>query len=141
MDYKALANELFQNMIQTRKMSIHKKVDELSHGERKILGYLTFKKNEAISGELSEHLHLSTPRVAAALNTLSKKGFIKRNRDERDKRMVIVTITESGRSFALEEHEKAMVMIEQTLKKLGEHDAQEFVRIMKRIKEIKNESD
>ncbi|OLS40984.1 MarR family winged helix-turn-helix transcriptional regulator [Bacillus sp. MRMR6] len=141
MDYRLLANELFQSMIRAPKMPFQKKVDDISHGERKILGYLTFGKNGATSGELSEHLDLSTPRVASALNSLSKKGFIERNRDTADKRIVIVTITEPGRSFMLEEHEQAMRMMEKTLRKLGEHDANEFVRIIKRITEIHQESD
>jgi MarR family transcriptional regulator, organic hydroperoxide resistance regulator len=141
MDYKTLANELFQNMIKTRKKAFHKKVDELSLGERKILGYLSFGKNGVTSGDISEHLNLSTPRVASALNSLSKKGFIERNKDEQDKRMVIVTITESGKCFVKEEHEEAMNMLEHILKKLGERDAKEFVRIITRIREITNESE
>ncbi|CAG9606883.1 MarR family winged helix-turn-helix transcriptional regulator [Pseudoneobacillus rhizosphaerae] len=141
MDYKALANELFQNMIRTRKKSFYKKVDEVSHGERKILGYLTYGKNKVTSGELSEYLDLSTPRVASALNSLSKKGFIKRKKDEQDKRVVIVNITESGKSFVKEEHEEAMGALEKILEKLGEQDAREFVRITKRIQEISNENE
>jgi DNA-binding MarR family transcriptional regulator len=128
-------------MIQTRKQAFHKKVDDLSLGERKILGYLTFGKNGVTSGVLSEHLHLSTPRVASALNSLSKKGYIERNKDNQDKRMVIVTITESGKDFVREEHEEALGTLEQILHKLGEQDAKEFVRIVKRIKEITNESE
>ncbi len=132
MDYKALANELVRNMTKSPKMPFQKKVDDLSQGERRILGYLTFFKNGgASSGELSEKLFLSTPRVASALKSLSKKGFIERNRDENDKRMVIVTITEAGKSFMMEEHEKAISMLEKTLEKLGEKDAKEFVRIIK----------
>jgi MarR family transcriptional regulator, organic hydroperoxide resistance regulator len=141
MDYKALANELFQNMIRTRKKSFYKKVDEVSHGERKILGYLTYGKNKVTSGELSEYLDLSTPRVASALNSLSKKGFIKRKKDEQDKRVVIVNITESGKSFVKEEHEEAMGALEKILEKLGEQDAREFVRITKKIQEISNENE
>lgn len=141
MDYKVLANELFQNMIRTRKKSFHKKVDEMSHGERKILAYLTYGKNRVTSGELSEYLDLSTPRVASALNSLSKKGFIKRKKDEQDKRVVIVNITEPGKSFVKEEHEEAMGALEKILEKLGEQDAREFVRITKKIQEISNENE
>jgi MarR family transcriptional regulator, organic hydroperoxide resistance regulator len=141
MDYKALANELFQNMIRTRKKSFHKKVDEMSHGERKILGYLTYGKNRVTSGELSEYLDLSTPRVASALNSLSKKGFIKRKKDEQDKRVVIVHITESGKSFVKEEHEEAKGALEKILEELGEQDAREFVRITKKIQEITNKNE
>ena len=141
MDYRALANELISNMTKNPKMPFQKKVDDLSHGERRILGFLTFWQNAATSGELSEKLYLSTPRVASALNSLSKKGFIERNRDENDKRIVIVTITEAGRSFMMEEHEEAISMLEKTLQKLGEKDAKEFVRILIRITEFAMEDE
>jgi MarR family transcriptional regulator, organic hydroperoxide resistance regulator len=141
MDYKALANELVNNMMKSPKMQFQKKVDDLSQGEKRILGYLTFWKDRVASGELSEKLFLSTPRVASALNSLSKKGFIERNRDENDKRIVIVSITEAGKSFVMEEHEEAISMLEKTLRRLGEKDAKEFVRILNRITEIAAEDD
>jgi MarR family transcriptional regulator, organic hydroperoxide resistance regulator len=61
--------------------------------------------------------------------------------DKNDKRMVIVTITESGKSFMMEEYNKLISMTQQTLQKLGEKDAQELIRIIKRIKDITNEMD
>lgn len=141
MDYKELANELVNNMMKSPKMQFQKKVDDLSHGEKRILGYLTFWKDGVSSGELSERLFLSTPRVASALKSLSKKGFIERNKDENDKRIVIVSITEAGKSFVMEEHEEAITMLEKTLEKLGEKDAKEFVRILNRITEIASKDD
>jgi MarR family transcriptional regulator, organic hydroperoxide resistance regulator len=139
MDYKDLVEEFFQNISKSPKMPFQKKVNELSHGERSILGYLTFKQNDVTSGDLSEKLFLSTPRVAAALKNLAKKGYIERNRDKDDKRLVIVSITPIGRTFVMEEHEEAKRIVEQTFRKLGEHDAKEFVRIVKRIEEIHSE--
>jgi MarR family transcriptional regulator, organic hydroperoxide resistance regulator len=139
MDYKSLAEELFHIMTRTAKLPFQKKVDDLSHGERRILGYLTFGKNGVPSGDLSDKLDLTTPRVASALNSLAKKGYIERNRDENDKRMVIVSITEAGKSFMMEEYNKLISMMQQTLERLGENDAQELIRIIKRIKEITNE--
>jgi MarR family transcriptional regulator, organic hydroperoxide resistance regulator len=139
MNYKLLAEELFHIMTRTAKLPFQKKVDDLSHGERRILGYLTFGKNGVPSGDLSDKLDLTTPRVASALNSLAKKGYIERNRDENDKRMVIVSITEAGKSFMMEEYNKLISMMQQTLERLGENDAQELIRIIKRIKEITNE--
>lgn len=141
MDYRALADEMVSSMMKSPKKPFQKKVDDLSHGERRILGFLHFFQNGVPSGELSEKLFLSTPRVASALNSLSKKGFIERNREEDDKRIVIVTITEAGKSFVMEEKDEAISMLENTLKKLGEQDAKEFVRIIKRITEITTEDE
>ncbi|MGD6844420.1 MarR family winged helix-turn-helix transcriptional regulator [Bacillus infantis] len=139
MDYKGLVDEFFQNISKSPKMPFQKKVNDLSHGERSILGYLTFIHNDVTSGELSEKLCLSTPRIAAALKNLAKKGYIERSRNDKDKRLVIVSITPIGRTFVMEEHEEAKRIVEQTFRKLGEHDAKEFVRIVKRIEEIHKE--
>jgi MarR family transcriptional regulator, organic hydroperoxide resistance regulator len=141
MDYRELAREVISNMTKNPKMPFQKKVDDLSHGEKRILGYLAFWKKGVTSGEISEKLFLSTPRVASALNSLSKKGYIERNRDERDKRVVIVTITEAGHKFVMEEYEEALSTLEATLQKLGEKDAKEFARILKRITEFAMEED
>ncbi|MEC1521557.1 MarR family winged helix-turn-helix transcriptional regulator [Neobacillus niacini] len=141
MDFRALANDLLINMMKHPKMPFQKKVDDLSNGEKRILGYLVLWKKGVTSGEISEKLYLSTPRVASALNSLSKKGFIERNRDEQDKRIVIVTITEAGHKFVMAEYEEALSMLESTFQKLGENDAKEFVRIIKRITEIAAEDE
>jgi MarR family transcriptional regulator, organic hydroperoxide resistance regulator len=139
LDYRALASEMISSMTKNPKMPFQKKVDDLSNGEKRILGSLAYWKKGVTSGEISEKLFLSTPRVASALNSLSKKGYIERKRDEQDKRIVIVTITEAGHSFVMEEYEEALTMLENTLQKLGEKDAKEFVRIIKRITELSME--
>jgi len=141
MDYRELAIELFINMRKIAKMPIQKKIGDITQGEMMILGYLISKKDGVSAGELSEKLDLTTPRVASALNSLSKKGFIERSRNPSDKRIVIVNITAAGKKIILERREEAVSMAEQLLQKLGERDASELIRIMKRINEIKNQNE
>ncbi len=135
MDYNALAKEFFHSIRMTGKGPFQKKVEDVSHGERRILGFL-MEDNGVTAGELSEKLCLTTPRVASTLNSLSKKNFIERHRDVSDKRVVIVKITDIGKTFMEAEFEKAMEIMIKTFEQLGEHDSMEFVRIMKRIHEI-----
>lgn len=141
MDYRELAIELFANMRKIVKMPIQKKIGDLSHGEMSILGFLTFGTDGISAGELSEKLNLTTPRIASALNSLSKKGYIERSRNRNDKRVVIVNVTESGKKVLLEQREEAIMMMEQLLQQLGEKDAKEFLRILKRITEITNQEE
>lgn len=141
MNYRELAIELFVNMRKIAKMPIQKKIGEISHGEMRILGHLISENDGVSAGELSEKLDLTTPRVASALNSLAKKGFIERSRNPIDKRIVIVNITAVGKKIMLERREEAISMAEMFLEKLGEKDATELIRIMKRINEIKNQSE
>jgi DNA-binding MarR family transcriptional regulator len=138
MSYRELANELFGTMKKIIHMPFQKKVGDITRGERRILGFLTFEGDGLTAGELSEKLNFSTPRIASVLKSLEKKRFIERVRDSRDKRFVVVHITATGRSFVLEEQEKAMIMLEELLRELGEKDTKELIRIMGRIAEITN---
>lgn len=141
MIYKELANELFNTMKKIMHKPFQKKVEDITQGERRILGYLTSEGDRLRAGELSEKLHFSTPRVASVLKSLEKKGFIERVQDPKDKRVVVVHITEAGKNFVLEEHEKALMMLEELLKKLGEKDTKELIRILSRINDITNKSE
>lgn len=132
MGYPELAVELFQCMAKSPKPPMEEPRN-FSRGEIGILIYLNFIKDGVSSGELSEYLTVSTGRVATALKSLEKKGFIVRRPDASDKRRVIVFITDAGRDFVIEGHNKGIAMTEKFLRKLSEEEAKEFVRLVKLI--------
>ena len=132
MGYTAFAAELFQCMAKSPKPSLDEPRN-FTRGEIGILIYLHFVRDGASAGELSEYLSVSTGRIATALKGLEKKGFIIRRRDTTDKRRVIVCITDPGRKFVIEGHNKGIEMTEKYLRKLSEEEAEEFVRLVKLI--------
>lgn len=133
MDYRALANDLFSSLAKSSKAPFQKAPRDISHGEIGILVYLCMVQNGISSGDLSKFLNITTGRVATALNSLEKKKLIERSGDPQDKRKVLVYVTEAGRCMAMEKHEKGMIEIENMLRLLGENDAKELVRIVKRV--------
>jgi Transcriptional regulators len=137
MDYRKLAIELTEAFARPR---FAKREPEHAHGEFGILFFLHFNKikngvESFSSGDLSKALELSTGRMAIALNGLERKGFIKRSTDYSDRRRVMVSITNEGSAFAEGHHEKGLDRFEKMLSSLGEQDAVELVRIVKRIAE------
>ena len=132
MDYKQLATELFEYVAKSSKLPLEEP-REFSRGEMGILVYLYFIKDGMTSGELSEILSVSTGRVAAALKNLEKKALIVRSSNPSDKRKVHVFITDAGKKLVDDKHHKGIAMTEKVLKKLGEQDAKEFVRLIKRV--------
>lgn len=56
---------------------------------------------------LAEKLRVSKPVVTRALNTLSSLGYLRRERDESDRRNVFIAQTDSGARF-LERFEKVI---------------------------------
>lgn len=131
MDYLKKAEELFVYMRQISKVPAFKELNGVSQGEVATMLYLTFEHDGATAGELAEVFDVGTSRIAAILNTLTKKGFAKRSKDSKDGRRVLVYITEEGRKEAYSRHHEGNVHLAEFLEKLGEEDAETFVRIIK----------
>lgn len=104
-----------------------------SEGELCVLGYLSEAQGETTPTGLSEEFRISTARVANVLNSLERKGYVRRERSLEDRRRVYLHITEAGRALARREKEDALACIRGMLTDLGEADAAEYVRISKRI--------
>jgi len=135
MDYEELAVEFMNNMriLQTAKKQ--RFIQEGVHGEAFVLHFVREKDYDVIPSNISDAMEISSARVAAALNSLENKGMITREIDTKDRRRIIVKITPKGAEHA-EEQQKAIIRhIRSILTVLGEYDAKEFVRIMKRVAE------
>lgn len=67
---------------------------------------------------------------------MEKKHFIERRSHEEDKRKITVYITSSGKEYILQNYEDGIVITQNILNNLGEEDAKEFIRIMKKLMDI-----
>lgn len=134
MDFQTLAEELLRAMAY-QKMPMEKP-NQMSVGERGILNYLRYVRDGALSGDLSRDLGITTGRTASALKGLERKGLIARVASESDRRCVVVRITPEGVAAAEALRAQVLAHVEELLRALGETDAREYVRIVKRIVEI-----
>lgn len=62
--------------------------------------------------------------------------MLKRVVDENDKRRIRVYITEDGKKFCIHKHREIINKVTTLLEHLGEEDAKEYIRIMKKISNI-----
>ena len=138
MDYEKYAAELLDYRIAGDRSCrlIQNNISEVSRGELPVLLYLVEEKDGACAGDISEHFGVNTSRVASILNNLCKKGYVVRTPHPTDKRKIQVFVTEKGRSFATERRDEAVRHLSELLRLLGEKDALEHVRIMKRVAEL-----
>ncbi len=135
MDYTDLARDLLYSMNQLRKKNIQKRISDSMHGEPIVLFYISKCEGDVIPSEISNEMGISTARVAVTLNSLESKGLITRRIDKNDRRRILVEITPAGEE-RVNEHGKMMLEnMKNMLTFLGEHDAFEYARIMKRLAE------
>ncbi len=100
-------------------------------GEYGVLNCLVEETEGLSAGELGKRLHVVPGRMADILKSLEGKGLIQRQRDEEDRRVVRVTITEEGRQVSLEKREEIHVEYEGLFRLLGEKDVEELIRLLK----------
>lgn len=119
-----------------RRIHHHEEQRQVSHatqGENFVLYALACHGETMTPGHLSSELGMTSARMAAVLGTLEKKGYVKRQMDVKDRRRIIVELTEKGRQQAEDNISQVKEGVKQMLRFLGETDAGEFVRILKRL--------
>lgn len=130
--YDSLADELFYILSQFSKNPFQEHSRNFATGEMSILYYLDKIQDGATAGDICNYMQVTTGRVASALNSLEKKHYIQRRNHDIDKRKVIVYITESGKEYILENYQNGITLAEDILSNLGEEDAKELIRLIKK---------
>lgn len=102
-----------------------------ARGEEQILLMLAHRNEAVCAGVLTEHVGLTSGRVANILKQLERKGYIERTPGTDDRRKVLVCLTANGRQYAKQVYQKEMDGYVRLLRVLGGQDAQEFVRLIK----------
>lgn len=104
-------------------------------GEDGVLLWLFMQDRAAMAGELARALGLTSGRIANILKKLDEKGMITRTMGTEDKRKVYISLTESGRERIENKKRSEIAQYDAVLSKLGDEDAQEYLRITRKILE------
>ncbi|MGB4660369.1 MAG: transcriptional regulator [Mobilitalea sp.] len=136
MDYTELAMKLMENMFMLQKGKKQQEMSKSVHGETFVLAYLSMRKGDVLPSEISSQMSISSARIAATLGNLEKKNLIIRQIDRNDRRRILVTLTDHGKEVAEQQRTEVMGNVIHMLESLGEHDAQEHVRIMGRLAQM-----
>lgn len=81
--------------------------------------------------ELGEYLFLDSGTLTPVLKTLEKKGFLSRKRSSKDERMLVVTLSDSGRDLREKAVEVPFKM--QGCMSIDEKDAADLYRILHKM--------
>lgn len=140
MDYKDLALEFMEVMNQTRRRSVPKQIDDSMRGEHFVLNYISEHDGNVIPSDISNEMGITSARIAAALNSLEKKGLILRRIDVEDRRRILIDMTDAGREQVKKHYQMILDKTINMLRYLGEEDAKNYIRIMKKMAEFSQEN-
>ncbi len=107
-------------------------------GENLLLMILNDLGGSGTPSKIIERLDFTGARLSAIIKSMESKGLVERRRNEGDKRSTIVALTDEGKELYIrlraEIISNALTIIEQ----LGEKDVCEFLRIIKKLADIAN---
>lgn len=126
-----LGEELYNLLAELLNRKMNRTVLDSIRGEYGVLRYLMYVQDKTSAGILTEQLHVVPGRMTDILNSLESKGFIKRQKSGKDRRRVVVCITESGREEACQKREYIRNEYRGLFKILGQKDTEELIRLLK----------
>ena len=97
------------------------------------LDWLEMSDKPLSAGELAEKMKLTTGRITAIIHTLEKRGHVHHIQDPSDRRRTLISITEEGIEYRLQERKKAEEMYANVLEKLSIEEANELLRLMGKL--------
>jgi DNA-binding MarR family transcriptional regulator len=131
MSEENLGEELYSLLAELLNRKINRTVQDSLRGEYGVLRYLMYVQDNVNAGILTEQLHVVPGRMTDILKSLESKAFIKRCRDEEDKRKVNVCITEEGKIEAEEKRNYITEEYQGLFEILGTEDTKELIRLLK----------
>lgn len=85
---------------------------------------------------IAKQLHVTTGTLTISMNSLVKKGYVKRERSEQDRRVVYIMLTAKGKLAYRHHEEFHRKMTEALVKDLDPEDTKLLVRALTNLREF-----
>jgi DNA-binding MarR family transcriptional regulator len=105
---------------------------ELTHGQIRAL-FAIDVKGEATAGELAKAGELSPASVSTMLDHLERDGIVERRRSPEDRRVVVVTLTESGRALVAQKRDRWRERADAALDGVSDRQLEAAADVMHRL--------
>lgn len=116
------------------RMHYSSKIAHLSFLQVQTLTYLKLHNNAQMS-EIAEHFHIELPSATSLLNKLVALQLVKRQHDEKDRRLVRVVLTEEGDAVLKQAKKEKEAHVEKLLSYLTQKEQHELLRLMEKLRE------
>lgn len=137
------------NLKLTRAMSLLRRVHvrsqrltDMDHREFHLLVSIASRQNSAggiTIGELAEMYNVSKPAISNLIKEKEEKGFVERQTDKSDRRVVWVKLTDAGKAELERAKRYWEELGEKIEQKFGEKNLDLFITLINRLAEVVNE--
>ena len=139
----AIAQDLMDSLHAFKKFGWHQQIkptDELSHVEFLVLRGINFHSSEQNQQDfkgitpsvIGQIMHIASPTVTQHITHLEKKGYVIRETDMQDRRVVRINLTEKGIQVMDNARLKFLKVFEGLVGYLGETESNELVSLLRK---------
>ena len=140
MERDTLAENLMAAFDSINRQALFERMKTTFKGENLMLAMLMKMGGKATPGELIKYTECTAARLTAIAKSLETKGLVNRIQNAEDKRSTIIEMTADGITKFMNLQKEAAESVFNLIEKLGERDAEEFVRLVSRLSEISKDS-
>lgn len=107
----------------------------LTHDQHYILRYIN-RVGSCTSTVLAEEFEVKKSAITAIITRLWEKGFIQRTRDEKDRRVVYLTLTDKGNEFFRKTEERIHLLVEEFITQFEESEIEQFIETYEKLNKV-----
>lgn len=113
-------------------------LDDITHDQYYVLRYI-YKRGVCTSTELADVFAVNKSAITAMTNRLVEKGMIARGKDEDDRRIIALSLTERGKEWLVETERKVYELVETIMTKLSHEEIEQFIQTYEKLAKILQE--
>lgn len=112
--------------------------EEMTHDQYYLLRYIR-RRGTCTSTELAAMFGVNKSAVTAMTNRLVDKGWLRRDRDESDRRVVALSLTPQGEEWVAEMDRSVYRLVEDVIARFPEEEIETFIRTYERLAHVLQE--
>ncbi|MDF1509130.1 MarR family transcriptional regulator [Robertmurraya sp. DFI.2.37] len=105
---------------------------KLTHDQLYIIRYIN-RVGSCTSTALAEEFEVKKSAITAIINRLWEKGFIQRTRDEKDRRVVYLTLTEKGEELFWRIDKRIQQLVEELISQFEPSEIEQFIETYEKL--------
>lgn len=139
--FGSLEDEAFLNVLRTAEAFLRRETELLKPYEVTLPQYnvLRILRGAEPAGlicrEISERMIARDPDVTKLLDRLEDRGLVKRERQEKDRRVIVTRATPAGLKLVNELDQPSLKLTEELLKHLGERKLKTLIQLLEEARE------
>ena len=112
---------------------------DLTNDQHFTLRYIN-QVGSCTSSELAEVFDVKKSAITAMITRMWEKGLIQRTRDENDRRVVYLTLTEKGNELYVKAEEKIHNLVESLINRFDQVEIQQFIETFEKLDKVLSQS-